>query len=216
MRATSRSTACFLTRSKKRCSISSAVRSDWHAKVIRAIGQPLARFGEDKLRLLRAVRFAVRFGFSIEPETAQSDRANGRSDRRGQRRTDRQRAAIDPAAICAGRKESNFSTTSTCSPPRCRPWPPPKPWPSEVIAAIATIGPSRSRFSLSSHEPSFPLALAALVHRLLPPGEVAKLGLKLKLPTAEIDARQPNRDSIRKAARRSDVALAPAPAFVGG
>lgn len=37
--------------------------------VLRAIGDPERRFQEDKLRMLRAVRFAARFGFEIEPET---------------------------------------------------------------------------------------------------------------------------------------------------
>ena len=36
---------------------------------IRAIGRPEKRFEEDQLRLLRAVRFAARFGFKIEPVT---------------------------------------------------------------------------------------------------------------------------------------------------
>ena len=40
--------------------------------VIRAIGDPTRRFGEDHLRLLRAVRFAARFQFRIEPETWQA------------------------------------------------------------------------------------------------------------------------------------------------
>ena len=44
-------------------------QQDLHAKVIRAIGDPAARFAEDHLRLLRAVRFAVRLGFTIEPAT---------------------------------------------------------------------------------------------------------------------------------------------------
>jgi poly(A) polymerase len=43
--------------------------SDLHAGVIRAIGEPARRFAEDKLRMLRAVRFAARFGFQMEPET---------------------------------------------------------------------------------------------------------------------------------------------------
>ena len=42
---------------------------DLDAKVIRAIGDPGARFAEDHLRLLRAVRFAARLGFAVEPET---------------------------------------------------------------------------------------------------------------------------------------------------
>jgi putative nucleotidyltransferase with HDIG domain len=44
-------------------------RADLHAKLIRAIGDPERRFREDHLRLLRAVRFAARLGFDIEPET---------------------------------------------------------------------------------------------------------------------------------------------------
>ncbi len=45
-------------------------RADLNAKLIRAIGDPERRFSEDYLRMLRAVRFAARFGFSIEPHTA--------------------------------------------------------------------------------------------------------------------------------------------------
>ncbi len=44
-------------------------QTDLRAKVIRAIGEPDRRFTEDKLRMLRAVRFAARFGFEIEPDT---------------------------------------------------------------------------------------------------------------------------------------------------
>jgi putative nucleotidyltransferase with HDIG domain len=44
-------------------------RADLEARVIRAIGDPEARFREDHLRLLRAVRFAARLGFEIEAET---------------------------------------------------------------------------------------------------------------------------------------------------
>ena len=44
-------------------------RADLDARLIRAIGDPERRFREDHLRLLRAVRFAARLGFEIEPET---------------------------------------------------------------------------------------------------------------------------------------------------
>ena len=44
-------------------------RKDLEAGIIRAIGDPARRFQEDKLRMLRAVRFAARFGYSIEPAT---------------------------------------------------------------------------------------------------------------------------------------------------
>jgi tRNA nucleotidyltransferase/poly(A) polymerase len=44
-------------------------RADLRAGIVRAIGDPRLRFTEDKLRMLRAVRFAARFGFEIDPET---------------------------------------------------------------------------------------------------------------------------------------------------
>jgi tRNA nucleotidyltransferase/poly(A) polymerase len=44
-------------------------REDLDRRVIRAIGDPEARFREDHLRLIRAVRFAARLGFEIEPHT---------------------------------------------------------------------------------------------------------------------------------------------------
>jgi poly(A) polymerase len=44
-------------------------QADLKAKVIRAIGEPSRRFTEDKLRMMRAVRFAARFGFEIEAAT---------------------------------------------------------------------------------------------------------------------------------------------------
>ncbi|HYL75597.1 MAG TPA: CCA tRNA nucleotidyltransferase [Bryobacteraceae bacterium] len=42
---------------------------DLRKHIIRAIGDPEQRFQEDHLRMLRAVRFAARFGFEIEPST---------------------------------------------------------------------------------------------------------------------------------------------------
>jgi poly(A) polymerase len=44
-------------------------RKDLEAGIIRTIGDPEKRFAEDKLRMLRAVRFAARFEFAIEAET---------------------------------------------------------------------------------------------------------------------------------------------------
>ncbi|AWM38900.1 tRNA nucleotidyltransferase/poly(A) polymerase [Gemmata obscuriglobus] len=44
-------------------------RADLDAKVLRAIGDPFARFTEDKLRILRAARMATRFGLAIDPTT---------------------------------------------------------------------------------------------------------------------------------------------------
>ncbi|GAA3756559.1 CCA tRNA nucleotidyltransferase [Terriglobus aquaticus] len=48
---------------------------DLEARLVRAIGDPKRRFEEDKLRMLRAVRFAARFEFEIEPETMRAMQA---------------------------------------------------------------------------------------------------------------------------------------------
>ena len=47
-------------------------QEDLRAGVLRTIGAPEERFGEDYLRLLRAVRFATRFSLHIDPNTQQA------------------------------------------------------------------------------------------------------------------------------------------------
>jgi tRNA nucleotidyltransferase (CCA-adding enzyme) len=48
---------------------------DLRRGLVRAVGDPAARFAEDYLRILRAIRFAARFGFAIEPATWAAARA---------------------------------------------------------------------------------------------------------------------------------------------
>ncbi len=50
-------------------------REDLKAHILRAIGDPALRFAEDKLRMLRGVRFAARLGYEIEPHTMTAIRA---------------------------------------------------------------------------------------------------------------------------------------------
>lgn len=47
-------------------------KRDLDLRLLRAIGEPRQRFSEDKLRLLRAARFASTLGFDIEPETEEA------------------------------------------------------------------------------------------------------------------------------------------------
>jgi poly(A) polymerase len=49
---------------------------DLKAKIVRTIGEPTERFGEDHLRLLRAIRFAAQLNFEIEPKTFSALQAN--------------------------------------------------------------------------------------------------------------------------------------------
>ena len=50
-------------------------QSDLHNGIVRAVGVPRKRFEEDALRILRLYRFAARFGFVIDPATAQAAQA---------------------------------------------------------------------------------------------------------------------------------------------
>lgn len=48
-------------------------RQDIEARVIRAIGDPVRRFTEDKLRMLRGVRFSARFNYVLDPLTSKAE-----------------------------------------------------------------------------------------------------------------------------------------------
>src|SRR3954466_15243157 len=54
-------------------------RADLERKLIRAIGDPAQRFAEDRLRMLRAIRFAAVLGFEIDPATWDAVRASAES-----------------------------------------------------------------------------------------------------------------------------------------
>lgn len=51
-------------------------REDLKTKIMRAVGNPVERFQEDALRMMRAVRFAATLGFSLEKETHAALRAS--------------------------------------------------------------------------------------------------------------------------------------------
>jgi len=51
-------------------------RADLEARIVRAIGDPAQRFTEDRLRMLRAIRFATVLGFEIEPRSWEALRQN--------------------------------------------------------------------------------------------------------------------------------------------
>ena len=53
-------------------------RADLKKRLIRTIGKPKERFGEDYLRMLRAVRFSTQLGFAIGPTTFSAIRSNAK------------------------------------------------------------------------------------------------------------------------------------------
>ncbi len=60
---------------------------DLKQKILRTIGDPVARFGEDKLRMLRAVRFATTLEFRIEAGTLAAIQQHASDIQRRERRT---------------------------------------------------------------------------------------------------------------------------------
>ncbi len=47
-------------------------QGDIHKKIVRSIGDPYGRFSEDRLRMIRAIRFSSRLGFTIDANTEQA------------------------------------------------------------------------------------------------------------------------------------------------
>ena len=70
-------------------------RADLAAGIVRAIGDPERRFLEDKLRMLRAVRFAARFGYAIDPPTFAAIQEARAHDSSGEPRASARRADQD-------------------------------------------------------------------------------------------------------------------------
>lgn len=50
--------------------------ADIENKIVRTVGSPQERFGEDKLRILRALRFAARLGSGLDPATSEAIKAD--------------------------------------------------------------------------------------------------------------------------------------------
>lgn len=71
---------------------------DLEEKTLRAVGEPAKRFEEDKLRMLRAVRFSGQLDFEIEPETAKAIKLHAKSLKQVSR--ERIRDEVDKLLMC--------------------------------------------------------------------------------------------------------------------
>ena len=77
-------------------------QADLEKKIVRTIGRPEERFGEDFLRMLRAVRFSTQLGFAIEPETFTAICSNARNITK----ISGERIAVELEGILAGPNRS--------------------------------------------------------------------------------------------------------------
>jgi poly(A) polymerase len=160
--------------------------------IVRAIGQPRARFEEDKLRLLRAVRFTATFDFALEPATREAVEAMAGqiaivsaeriAEEMRRMLTHRSRATAVDLLRDVGLLAQILPELSMANDPEATTAagrPADQAWLAalETLAALAVL-----------REPSFALALAALIHPFVDGAGAWKLCRRWKLS---------NRDSAR-------------------
>lgn len=132
-------------------------QQDLQAKIIRAIGDPFARFEEDKLRLMRAVRMANRFGFPIEANTEQAihQLATKLPVVSAERIADELKKMLThPNRATAIRQLHELGLLKAILPDVDRPFAASPPLLEEVFGVLSRL----------PTEASFPLALAGLLH----------------------------------------------------
>ncbi len=154
-------------------------QEDLRNRLIRAIGPPQLRFGEDKLRMLRAVRFSAGFGFAIDAETAVAVREMAH-----------QITVVSPERIAMemrrvltepGRVEGVRLLVELGLAVAVLPEIVPRDETSQAQAGHALDVLGRLQ------DPSFPLALAALLAEAADAATVRAVGLRWKLSNKEID-----------------------------
>jgi len=130
-------------------------QADIKAGLIRAIGDPTQRITEDKLRMLRAIRFAARFDFAIEPATqaAITRLAGDITQVSGERiGAEMQSMLLHSSRKCALELLRELQLEQAVFPELC---------------ALTGEAHSESLATISRlKQPSFPLALAAAVHAI--------------------------------------------------
>lgn len=170
--------------------------SDLRGRLVRAIGNPRERFQEDKLRLLRAVRFAARFSFTIEPGTwnAIREMASAVTQVSAERITDelRKLSALPRRAAAFAMLQETGLLAAVLG-----------PWHAPTSSGFPVLGELGA-------EASFPLVLASLLlelhadglERLLRDQPLANLAARLRLSNEERDATDwllRERDVLRRA-----------------
>lgn len=142
-------------------------QKDLEQGVLRTIGDPLQRFGEDKLRMLRAVRFATTLGFEIESQTKAAilGHAQDISVVSGERiGAEMRRILVSPHAA-EGIRHLIESRLSTVVLPEVggKAEQVPDPRSEEPGAAVQALETRFARMIETPHARRFPIALALLV-----------------------------------------------------
>ena len=165
-------------------------RDDIAAKVICAIGDPRARLSEDRLRMLRAVRFAATFGFTIEPATLAAIQHTAAEVTT----VSPERIGMEIRRMLVDRNRAtalDFLRAAKLL--------------EHVLPELAALAPAdwqeARRVSAALDEPTLPLALAALL--VTTNGPAGTIGRRLRYTNKEIDRTAwllANLDALRQAA----------------
>ncbi len=153
--------------------------ADLEARLVRAIGDPQRRFTEDKLRMIRAVRFAATYDFALDDATLAAIRsmASEVTAVSGERIAAELRRMLTHESR---RRGIELLAAADLLAPLLQPLAPHAE--AEDAAWKAALG-QLERLA----DAEFPLAFAALLHGMVDPSEARKLGRRLKLSNREID-----------------------------
>jgi poly(A) polymerase len=171
-------------------------RADIERRVLRAIGDPRDRFAEDRLRMLRAVRFSARFDFALDPATEDAIRRVARSINgvSAERIAQELRKLIeDPSRVAGIALCDRVSLLSAVLPdvvalhavPQGKPMQPTGDLWDHTLFVLEKLGDAwratAAALSLSgaAPEPSFTLALGALLHDVGKPQTMSRDGDRL-------------------------------------
>lgn len=186
-------------------------QEDLRAGVLRAIGDPFERFREDKLRMLRAVRFAATFAFRLDPATRDAIRQmamelNVVSAERIA--AEMQRVLVDRHRTTGLRLLLDTGLAETVLP---------------EIVPRDDAGQDRLERALAVLDalegPSFPLALAALLQFFVDREAAAAVGYRWRLSNLQVDRVAwlvEHRGQLRGAAAKRWSAVQPILAAPGG
>ena len=166
-------------------------QADIQAKILRAIGNPHQRFAEDHLRMLRAVRFASRLEFTIEPVTrAAIEELQGRIELISRERIGEElRMMLEHPRVAAMELLAEFETSFT----EVARFPPPaganqREWPVlSGLPEMATRVVALMTVVLDASTPDWKAAIRTLRSRLMLSNEEtdALLWIAEKLPLLE-------------------------------
>jgi poly(A) polymerase len=151
-------------------------RDDLNHRIIRAIGDPAARIGEDKLRMLRAVRFAAAFGFHIEPRTLSAIQHSAATvttvspERIG---AEIRRMLVDPNRVIALDLLRDTRLIAYVLP--------------ELASLSVSAWEETRRILAAIRNPELPLALAALLSQVNTPAAANFVGRRLRYTNKEIE-----------------------------